>query len=321
MFNKISSFIKVSVFSTIAIFAIIGCQSLNSVDHSSKQTIETQRIANRFLRALFVDNKFSEAYVLYADPNFIQHNPYMADGIAGRDEYFSRRAAQSGNGNTGLWANVIDRVVVDGDLFAVQHHAFLNAQDKGRNFVDIWRVENGKIIEHWDVVEAVDEGSLPHNNSLWCNVGNSYEEARAIKDSLANPACGKVDETAKREETLRVFTSYVTQLSSGDVRAAITNWFHPNYKQHSANIGDGAGAAIEFLEKYFDNSSPKPKSGTARLLAQGDIVLVERYEEPFGNSHGKISADIFKIKDGKIYEHWDFSQDLPQIRANNNSPY
>lgn len=52
----------------------------------------------------------------------------------------------------------IKRVVAEGDLVMLHVHSTLNPQDKGEAVVDIFRFdENGKIVEHWDVIQAVPE--------------------------------------------------------------------------------------------------------------------------------------------------------------------
>ncbi|MDO9927274.1 hypothetical protein Q7431_11050, partial [Glaesserella parasuis] len=52
----------------------------------------------------------------------------------------------------------VKRVLADGDLVALHVHSQLNEKDKGEAVVDIFRFdENGKIVEHWDVIQAVPE--------------------------------------------------------------------------------------------------------------------------------------------------------------------
>ncbi|EMY46352.1 nuclear transport factor 2 family protein, partial [Glaesserella parasuis] len=52
----------------------------------------------------------------------------------------------------------VKRVLADGDLVALHVHSQLNEKDKGESVVDIFRFdENGKIVEHWDVIQAVPE--------------------------------------------------------------------------------------------------------------------------------------------------------------------
>jgi predicted SnoaL-like aldol condensation-catalyzing enzyme len=57
----------------------------------------------------------------------------------------------------------VHRVLVDGDLFAVHLHGQSGPGDRGAAAVDILRVENCKIVEHWDVTQPVPERSMNDN--------------------------------------------------------------------------------------------------------------------------------------------------------------
>jgi len=57
----------------------------------------------------------------------------------------------------------IKRVIGDGDLVVLHLHSLRDDQDRGRAIVDIFRLENGKIVEHWDVIQNVPEKSANDN--------------------------------------------------------------------------------------------------------------------------------------------------------------
>jgi predicted SnoaL-like aldol condensation-catalyzing enzyme len=62
--------------------------------------------------------------------------------------------------------NEIKRVIADSDLVAVHVHSRSNDTDRGRAIVDIFCVENGKIVEHWDVIQPVPENAQ-NNNTMF----------------------------------------------------------------------------------------------------------------------------------------------------------
>ncbi len=128
----------------------------------SDQTEMTRTVAHGFLEQMFVMGDMRGAYDRFVDPNFVQHNPEIGDGIAAHRAFFAEKAKSAGN--TGNWANVNNMLLVDGDLFALHHHVFTGPNDLGRVFVDIWRVRKGRIVEHWDVLQEIPANPVNPNS-------------------------------------------------------------------------------------------------------------------------------------------------------------
>jgi predicted SnoaL-like aldol condensation-catalyzing enzyme len=57
----------------------------------------------------------------------------------------------------------IQRMIAEGDLVVLHVHTKLDAQDRGKAVVDIFRVDHGKIVEHWDVIQDVPERAANRN--------------------------------------------------------------------------------------------------------------------------------------------------------------
>jgi predicted SnoaL-like aldol condensation-catalyzing enzyme len=49
----------------------------------------------------------------------------------------------------------IKRVIADDDLVVIHHHVKMTNEDRGTAVVDIFRVEDGKVIEHWDIIQEI----------------------------------------------------------------------------------------------------------------------------------------------------------------------
>ena len=116
--------------------------------------------AVEFLDLAVNQKKVDEAVSKYVAPPYTQHNPQVPDGVDGV------RA-----GITGLVKQIpglhyeFKRVLVDGDLVAV--HSLLSGMgERGSAVVDIFRVKDGKLVEHWDVRQAVPE-SAANNNTMF----------------------------------------------------------------------------------------------------------------------------------------------------------
>ena len=119
------------------------------------QTTPEQNKANAlaFYEMAFNQHKVQEATDKYIGKEYLQHNPTVADG----GQAFVDAFAPFLKANPKSRAE-IKRVVADGDLVMLHVHSKLNDEDRGEAVVDIFRFdENGKIVEHWDVIQAVPE--------------------------------------------------------------------------------------------------------------------------------------------------------------------
>lgn len=288
-------------------------------DAHAVQTAATRRVAEAFLTRAFIDNRFREAYETWGHPDLIQHNPHIGDGLAAHRAFFDQRAAREPGADPSQWAHVTDMLLVDGDIFAVLHHVFRSQEDRGRVVVDLWRVADGKIVEHWDVMQEIPTG-IPHANGMACGQANDFANARAYRDSVSDPTCGRPDSNASREATLATQRDYTQAVVAGDIEAAIRRWFHPAYRQHSPVIGDGVQGAIDYLQAEWgsaDPAAPLPRLGPMRVVAEGDLALFHYMYELDGQPD-EAHVDIFRVTDGLISEHWDFKQAVPENRANAN---
>ncbi|MGQ0333900.1 nuclear transport factor 2 family protein [Halomonas elongata] len=118
--------------------------------------------ANRALVTEFYNQFFNEheteqsSRVLAQD--YIQHNPGVPDGKAPFVDYFAGYFKENPD-----YQSEIVRSAADGDLVWLHVHSTNGDEDRGEAVVDIFRVEEGKIVEHWDVIQPVPEDSANDN--------------------------------------------------------------------------------------------------------------------------------------------------------------
>ena len=120
-----------------------------------------KRIVREWHELAIDQRKPEEAVAKYLGPHYWQHNPGTADGPEPFIETVKRFAQ-----NFPDLRMEPKRIVAEGDLVVLHSHLILKPGDRGSAVVDIFRLENGKIVEHWDVVQEVPETSA-NNNTMF----------------------------------------------------------------------------------------------------------------------------------------------------------
>lgn len=118
-----------------------------------------------FFKTAFIEKDPEKAVRLYVGSDYRQHNPFIADGKQAFIQFVKQ------------WTNVdfnrkfeIRRVMAEGAYVVLHIRQILAEGDKdfsvapnGKAVIDIYRLEDGKIVEHWDVVQAVPTESANPN--------------------------------------------------------------------------------------------------------------------------------------------------------------
>jgi predicted SnoaL-like aldol condensation-catalyzing enzyme len=128
------------------------------------------------------------------------------------------------------------------------------------------------------------------------------------------------DDAAKLEANKKtVVEFYEAGLNRKDFDAA-AKFFGPRYVQHNPTAPDGPEGFKAFLN-FLREKFPDSRSEIKRAFAEGDYVIqhVHSVREP--GSRGRAIVDIFKLENGKIVEHWDVAQDVPEKAANGNGMF
>ncbi len=136
----------------IACFAGLGVLLMNAQLEANKKN------AQAFYDLMFNQCKPREAVELYVGDHYIQHNPHVADGKQAFIDYFERMAAEYPGKKT-----VFKRAIAEGNLVVLHcHQIWPGSHDYAG--MDIFRFdENGKIVEHWDVLQIIEDHSENDN--------------------------------------------------------------------------------------------------------------------------------------------------------------
>ncbi len=126
--------------------------------YAETQADKNKKIVIDFYELAFNQHRPTEAAKKYIGNKYIQHNPNVPNGAAAFYNYFEGHFKKNPESHV-----IIKRALADGDLVALHLHSKENKADLGRAIVDIFRLENGKIVEHFDVVQAVPEKTANGN--------------------------------------------------------------------------------------------------------------------------------------------------------------
>jgi predicted SnoaL-like aldol condensation-catalyzing enzyme len=108
-----------------------------------------KRVATEFYDAA-INRKDFAAASQYLGSAYKQHNPTAADGAEGLRAFIDFLKMRFPNQR-----GEIKRVIAEGDLVVLHVHSTRGDGTPGRAIVDIFRIDNGKVVEHWDVIQDI----------------------------------------------------------------------------------------------------------------------------------------------------------------------
>lgn len=126
------------------------------------KTQENKELVTNFVEDVLMGKDPGKLASYYNGDNYIQHNPYIADGLSGLGKALEEWADQG----VTMQYDQIHMVIAEGNFVLAVSEGTLGG--KHTSFYDIFRVENGKIAEHWDVVETI----LPEDQ--WKNENGKF---------------------------------------------------------------------------------------------------------------------------------------------------
>jgi predicted SnoaL-like aldol condensation-catalyzing enzyme len=143
----------------------------------------------------------------------------------------------------------------------------------------------------------------------------------ALAASAAFAVFAHADADADRLEQNRqaVLEFYELAINEKDYQAAET-FIGPHYIQHNPMAKDGKEGLKSFIEHLRANR-PDYRSEIVRSFAEGDYVILHVRNTPAPGERGNAIVDIFRLEAGKVVEHWDVVQAIPENPANDNTMF
>lgn len=92
------------------------------------------------------------------------------------------------------------------------------------------------------------------------------------------------------------------------------------YRQHNPGVPDGKAPFVDFFTGYF-KEHPEARARIVHSASSGGLVWLHVHSTEGPHDRGQAVIDIFRVRGGKIVEHWDVVQDVPEKSANANSMF
>jgi predicted SnoaL-like aldol condensation-catalyzing enzyme len=138
----------------------------------------------------------------------------------------------------------------------------------------------------------------------------------AIALLLAVPAAYAADLEANKKTVIAFYEKAINQK---DFDAA-SKHLGSRYIQHNPVAPDGPEGLKGFIG-FLKSKFPDSKSEIKRVFAEGDYVILHVHAVREPGTRGRAIVDIFRLENGKIVEHWDVVQPVPEKAANDNTMF
>lgn len=265
----------------------------------------------------------------YLAEDYIQHNPYAATGREGFVSFFTPFIKENPDYKVNLRG-----MIGQGDLVAVfttpdtsastpspgtteSNESSSNTESAASTsastavapgaVVDIYRIADGKIAEHWDVSQSA--GSTTDDAALQNLLPSASTEAKLADTDRATVA-------ANASFVGNFVNSFFNEHNTDIANEAVSE----NVTQHGSDIQNGRSALISHYLTQF-RSNPNTKATVSNTIAEGDLVLVHSHMQTSDTDRGNSVINIFRVDNGQIAEIWTLSQPVPEKSANDNTMF
>ena len=259
---------------SVTVILAIGFTACNSLKTNSETKKEVKmEISNKekVVALLKSIETGAQEPVGYINPyKYIQHNLGVADGLAGFGALLQQLPPNSAKVNT-------VRAFEDGNFVFTQTDYNFFGPKIG---FDIFKFENGKIVEHWDNLQEKPANPNPSGHTM-------------IDGTT------KIENINKTEENKTLVSNFVNDILVNGKMEKLTEYFNgDNYIQHNPQIADGLSGLGKALEYMASQGITMKYDKVHKVLGEGNFVLTVS-EGSFANKHTSF-YDLFRVENGKI---------------------
>ena len=138
--------------------------------------------------------------------------------------------------------------------------------------------------------------------------------------ALVLASAAQAGESVQEQANIKsVKAFYDAALNKLDYEAA-SKYLGAGYKQHNPTAADGPEGLKGFIA-YLKANFPQTHSEITQAFADGDYVILRVHSVRVPGTLGNAIVDIFRLQDGKVVEHWDSVQPIPDKAANSNGMF
>ena len=262
----------------VSALALVACVTIPQPSNGSASMTDDKQRVTALLKSIETGDSKPLAYI---SPNkYIQHNLAVGDGLAGLGALLKSLPKGSAKVNT-------VRVFQDGDfVFAHTDYNFFGPKVG----FDIFRFEDGKIVEHWDNLQETAATPSPSGHTM-----------------IDGPTMAT--DLDKTEANKALMQTYMDDLLHGRKDKFASYFDGNNYIQHSPLVADNLTGLFAGLQALAKQGLAVKYDRVHKVLGEGNFVLVVA-EGSFG---GRATSyyDFYRIQNGKIAEHWDTLEPIP----------
>ena len=240
------------------------------------------------------DGNMKEALDKYTGDRYTQHSTGVGDGAEGFLAFFEPFVERNPKRD-------IDIVRIFEDGRWVFCNAYQTLNDGAAEWVtmDMFFTDaDGLILEHWDAIAAYK----------W-----PTKSGRSMVDGPT-----EIEDLDKTDANKVLIQGFVDDILIGGQNDKITDYISTTqYDQHNPDVGDGLDGFGVFLGEMAASGRTMEYVKVHRLIGQGNFVVI--FSEVKMDGHDLAFFDIFRLKDGKIVEHWDVQEQIGPKDTWNNS--
>ncbi|MEW8026695.1 MAG: nuclear transport factor 2 family protein [Candidatus Thiodiazotropha sp.] len=241
------------------------------------------------------DGNMQEALDKYTGERYTQHSTGVGDGKEGFIAFFGPFLER----NPVRDIRVV-RAIEDGRHVFIHVYQSLNNGEVKWVTADLFDTDDvDRMIEHWDVI-------APY-----------VEETASGRTMVDGPTA--IEDIDKTEENKAVVQSFVDDVLIGGKFDKVTDYISAEqYDQHNPEVEDGLAGIQKHLQEAKSRAGKYIK--VHHLIGQGNFVVIYSHAQKDGGDWAFF--DIFRLKNGKIVEHWDVQERiLPKDQWNNSGKF